>query len=370
MDNSSEGTTLFVAAGGGGDALASLLISHRLVPDGNRPIVASYSWDRRLLDPLPGPRSATDFEDARPLTPRNVEITANSRLRFGGRSTLSLLAETTAARFVLLDPYSGAAGMRQQLLELTEHFSFESILLVDVGGDLLARGTEAELRSPLADALALASLADFPIPVHVAIAGAGLDGELSPSYVRSRCITLGGTLFAQLDDSDVEPYFPALAEHPSEATTLLAAAALGITGRAEIRDNADLVSLTGESAGVYVLSVSTALAGNHLAKQLIPTHSMPEAESATLAICGRSELSYERQKAERLHSMTAPTGAEMRRSLEDYWSSSAARGVTLVTFRRLGEVMKLTSYDSYLIRSLAGSHAHERLALCSTVSMS
>jgi hypothetical protein len=366
MDYSSEGTTLFVAAGGGGDALASLLISHRIGAGGNRPIVASYSWDRRLLDPLPGPRSTTDFDGARHLTPRNVEITAKSRLRFGGRSTLSLLAETTAGRFVLLDPSDGAAGMRRQLMELTEHFSFESVILVDVGGDLLATGTEAELRSPLADALALASLVDFPVPVHIAIAGAGLDGELSPSYVRSRCITLGGTLFAQLDDSDVEPYFAALAEHPSEATTLLAAAALGITGRAEIRDNADLVFLTGESASIYVLSISMALAGNELAKQLIPTRSMTEAESATLAICGRSELSYERQKAETLHSMTTPTEAEMRRSLEDFWSSSAARGVTLVTFRRLGEVMKLTSYDSHLIRSLAGSHAHERLALCST----
>jgi hypothetical protein len=370
MDDSSEGTTLFVAAGGGGDALASLLISHRLVADGSQPIVASYSWDRRLLDPLPGPRSITDFEGARRLTPRNVEITGDSRLRLGGRSTLSLLAETTAARFVLLDPYSGAVGMRQQLMELTEHFSFESALLVDVGGDLLAIGTEAELRSPLADALALASLADFPVPVHIAVAGPGLDGELSPSYVRTRCITLGGTLFAHLEDTDVEPHFPALAEHPSEATTLLAAAALGMTGRAEIRDNADLVSLTAESANVYVLSLSAALAGNQLAKQLIPTHSMSEAESAALAICGRSELSYERQKAATLYSMTAPTEAEMRRRLEDYWSSSAARGVTLVTFRRVGEVMKLTSYDSNLIRSLAGSHAHERLALCSTVAMS
>jgi hypothetical protein len=366
MGYSPEGTTLLVAAGGGGDALASLLISHRLVAGDKPPIVASYSWDRRLLDPLPGPRSAKDFEDAQHLTPRNVEITDKSRLRFGGRSSLSLLAQTTTARFVLLDPSGGAVGMRRQLLELAEYFSFRSILLVDVGGDLLATGTEAELRSPLADALALASLADFPVPVRIAMAGAGLDGELSPSYVRSRCITLGGKLFAQLDDSDVEPYFPALAEHPSEATTLLAAAALGVTGRAEIRDNADLVSLAGESAGVYILGVSMTLAGNQLAKQLIPTRSMTEAESATLAICGRSELSYERQKAETLHSMTTPTEAEMRRSLEEYWSSSSARGVTLVTFRRLGEVMRLTSYDSHLIRSLAGSHAHEHLALCST----
>jgi hypothetical protein len=54
--------TLLVAAGGGGDALASLLMSRRLVPADHPIVVVSYSWDRRILDPLSGPRSAADFE--------------------------------------------------------------------------------------------------------------------------------------------------------------------------------------------------------------------------------------------------------------------------------------------------------------------
>ena len=37
--------------------------------------------------------------------------------------------------------------MRQQLAQLVESLSFESAVLVDVGGDVLATGTEAELRS-------------------------------------------------------------------------------------------------------------------------------------------------------------------------------------------------------------------------------
>jgi hypothetical protein len=359
--------TLLVAAGGGGDALASLLMSRRLMAPGHRPVVASYSWDRRILDPLPGPRSATDFEEARHLTPRNLEVTAKSRLRSGGLSTLGLLAKTTTARFVLLDPYGGATSMRQQLVQLIESLSFESVVLVDVGGDVLATGAEAELRSPLADALSLAALADFPVPVRVAVAGLGLDGELSASYARSRCFSLGGTLFARLDVSDIEPWYPALAQLPTEATTLLAAAALGTIGRAEIRDNADSVSLTGESADFYLLHISNVLAGNQLAQKLVPTHSLTEAEAAALSICGRSELSYERQKAARLRSMVAPTVLEMRRRVEDYWASAARRGVALTTFRRVAEVMGLTRYDADLIRSLAGSHAHQHLALCRTL---
>jgi hypothetical protein len=364
MNNGHSGTTLLVAAGGGGDALASLLLSHRLSIGGEVPVIASYSWDRRILDPLPGPRSVTDFGGVRQLTPHNIEVTASSRLRSGGQSTLRLLAATiAAARFVLLDPHSGAMGMRRQIMELLQHFSFESVVIIDVGGDLVATGSEDELRSPLADALALASLADFPAPVHVAVAGPGLDGELPPSYVRSRCISLGGNLLAHLDGSDVEPYFPALAEHPSEATTLLAAAALGIAGIAEIRDNADTVAVTDASAEVYVLSGSGAFAGNKLVQELTATRSLAEAEAATHAVCGRCELDYERQKATVLPQVTTPP-AEMQRMLQEYWLSAAARGITLATFRRLAEVMKLPRYDPDLIRSIAGWHTDKHLALC------
>jgi hypothetical protein len=367
MSNGRSGTTLFVAAGGGGDALASLLLFRRLSAGSQVPVVASYSWDRRILDPLPGPRSVADFGGVRQLTPHNVEVTASSRLRAGGQSTLRLLAETTAsAHFVLLDPHHGAAGMRWQIEELIHHFSFESVVLVDVGGDLVAIGSEEELRSPLADALTLASLVDLPVPITVAVAGPGLDGELSPSYVRSRCIGLGGSLLTQLNAFDIEPYFSSLAEHPSEATTLLAAAALGITGRAEIRDNADVVSVTEASAQVYVLSGSGALAGNKLAQEFIGTRSLAEAEATTLTVCGRCELDYERQKAATLPSRR-PSTAEMQRRLHDYWVSADARGITLATFRRLSEVVKLPRYDADLIRSVAGVRAHRHLALAGQV---
>jgi hypothetical protein len=358
--------TLLVAAGGGGDALASLLMSDRLQPADHPIVVASYSWDRRILDPLPGPRSAADFDEARQLTPQNLEVTANSRLRSGGISTLGLLAKTTAARFVLLDPYAGATGMRQQLAQLVESLSFRSAVLVDVGGDVLATGTEAELRSPLADSLSLAALADFPVPVRVAVAGPGLDGELSPSYARSRCVALGGSLSFRLNAHDIKRWYAALAQLPTEATTLLAAAALGITGRAEIRDDTDTVLIGDDSADIYLLPMSNVLAGNQLAQKLVPTHSLGEAEAAALSVCGRSELSYERQKAAKLRSMVAPSAAEMRRSLEDYWTASVGRGVTLATFRRVAEVMKMSRYDADLIRSSVGAHAHQRLALCHT----
>jgi hypothetical protein len=358
--------TLMVAAGGGGDALASLLVSGQLTGVARTPIVASYSWDRRLLDPSPGPRFATDFVGARRLTSKTVEVTRGSRLRAGGVSTLGLLAEATSARFALMDPSCGALGMREQVIELIERFSFESVLLVDVGGDLMGVGTEPTLRSPLADALALASLADLPVPVRVAVAGPGLDGELSAPYVRARCRELGGELAGRLGNADVEPYLSVLAQHPSESTTLLAAAALGMVGRAEIRDGADLVSVTDASTEVYVLNGADLISGSPLAKELKASGSLAEAEATTRAICGRSELDYERQKAETMRLRVPPSISQMRRTLEGYWSHATASGITLTTFRHLSEIMKLTRYDPVLIRSLAGPRADPRLAICRT----
>jgi hypothetical protein len=363
MEDGRDSGTLLVAAGGGGDALASLLVSHRLLGDGRVPIVVSYSWDRRILDHQPGPRFHEDFRATGRITPRNVEITAHSQLYSGGVSSLQLLAEATSARFVLLDPSNGAVGMRQQLIELVEHRAYTSVLLVDVGGDLVATGTEEDLKSPLADALALSSLADFPVPVRAAIAGPGLDGELAASYVRSRCTGVGGELSGRLAASDVEPYFHALAQHPSEATTLLAAAALGMSGRAEIRDSAGLVSLDGGSTDVYLLDGSAALASNHLAQELVTTKSLAEAEAITVALCGRSELDYERRKAKMLLATNPPSPTEMRDRLQRYWSYATAHGISLATFRRLTEVMHLTTYDAHLVRALAGARADRRLVL-------
>jgi hypothetical protein len=227
-------------------------------------------------------------------------------------------------------------------------------------------GAEPTLRTRLADALALASLAGLPVPVRVAIAGPGLDGELSAAYVRSRCRDLGGELAGRLGGADVEPYLPALARHPSESTALLAAGAVGIVGRAEIRDNADLVSLTGASTDIYMLNGAAVIAGNRLAQQLRASRSLAEAEATTRAVCGRSELDHERQKAETLRLRAPPSMSEMRRTLERYWAYAARSGITLATFRRLSEVMRLTRYDPVLIRSLAGARADPRVAICRT----
>lgn len=168
---------LYVAAGGGGDALAALTVRDAMDDSGTPPVVASYSWDRYLIDPAPGPRSPTDFSRLERLTEHCWEVTGDSRLKAVGTSGLTVLARHTPARFVLLDPRDGAVGLRRQISELVDYLSADRVTLVDVGGDVAARGDEPTLLSPLGDSLALAALVGLPVATDAAIVGPGVDGE-------------------------------------------------------------------------------------------------------------------------------------------------------------------------------------------------
>ena len=358
--------TLSVAAGGGGDALAALIVGRARGQDNPRQqMVASFSWDRYLIDPTPGPRTVEDFSDLHQPARHVWEVTGRSQLRSGGTSGLSVLATHTDARFFLLDPSDGVAGLRRQLDALAQYVSASAITLVDVGGDIAARGDEPNLLSPLADSMALAAVAGLPVGSEVVVAGPGLDGELPEAYVRSQMGTAGHHQ-QRVSSSDAKNYVAALDHHPSEATALLSAAAIGIEGKAEIRDSAALVPLGAASADLLVASCGAILANNSVASSLAPTRSFAEAEQVTRAICGRTELDHERAKAAAAKHQVRddPPSDEIRRRIEAYRSAAARRGADLVSFRRLTEAIGLHRYDPALIRAAAGELAYDDVPLC------
>ncbi len=358
--------TLSVAAGGGGDALAALIIDsalHDASPD--RQVVASLSWDRYIIDPTPGPRTVRDFDGLVQHGRHVWEVTADSRLRAGGVSGLAILAQRTEGRFFLLDPSEGADGLRTQLAELAAMTSATAVSLVDVGGDITALGQEPGLASPLADSLVLAAVAGLAIPGKVAVAGPGLDGELPSDYVRER-MSDAGALQHRVTSPDVKAFKAALDYHPSEATALLSAAALGLQGQAEIRDSAALVPIDATSADLLVAESAAVFASNEVARALVDSRSFKEAENLTRRICGRTELDHERRKAEALARIPyeAPSAEELRVRISVHRLKAAARGTSLISFRRLGEVAGLRTYEPQLIRSVARNLAYDDVPLC------
>ena len=128
------------------DALAAAIV-HRAIASDEPAVIATYAWDRLSVDPLPGPRSVVDFLELQGSAP----ATTSSRRppspgRRAGQHRPNLAGDLDAS-LVLLDPASGAAGMRAQLRELAAIHEASGVTIVDVGGDALAQGSEPGLRS-------------------------------------------------------------------------------------------------------------------------------------------------------------------------------------------------------------------------------
>jgi hypothetical protein len=158
--------------------------------------------------------------------------------------------------------------------------------------EVLAQGDEPTLKSPLADALTLAACCQVA-PIRLLVAGPGLDGEISPDDLRP----LFGTLVHTFTAEGVDAISSILEWHPSEATAMLAATARGARGICEVRDAGLPVPLTDEGPTVHEVDLDDAVSRNSLARAIMTTATLDEAEAYSREVCGFSEIDYERNKA-------------------------------------------------------------------------
>ncbi|GAB3177670.1 hypothetical protein GCM10027162_27790 [Streptomyces incanus] len=329
-----------------------------LYGDEDQAVILTYAWDRLLIDPLPGPRQPADFTGLERLTPAVWTVPAQARPIAPAGSTLPRLAAELPHTFALLDPYQGAEGLTHQLEDLVSHLEPESIDLLDVGGDILARGDEPTLKSPLADALMLAACCQVNAPVRLLVAGPGLDGELLPEDVAGVLGLIVHTFTAR--DSDA--ISSVLEWHPSEATGLLVATARGVRGTCEIRDAGLPVPLTDESPTVHEVDLDDAVSRNQLARAIMATAHLGEVEAYSREICGYSEIDYERNKALWLKEQQ-PTKLDpptIWAQLDQFESEARARGVTHTTFRRITEALNLSGLQRNDMRQLLISSRPEQ----------
>ncbi|WP_395576734.1 DUF1152 domain-containing protein [Streptomyces sp. BK79] len=349
---------LIVAAGGGGDAVAAAMLHAALYGNEDHAVILTYAWDRLLIDPVPGPRTAHDFTGLKAITRSVRSVPATARPIAPAGSTLPRLASELPQTFALLDPQHGAEGVTNQVEELIAHLTPGSIELLDVGGDILARGDEPTLKSPLADALTLAACCRVDAPVRLLVAGPGLDGELSADDLQP----LLGSVVHTFTAEDVAPINSVLEWHPSEATGMLAATARGVRGTCEVRDAGLPVPLTDASPQLHEVDLDEALSHNALARSIMATTTLDEVEAHSREICGFSEIDYERNKATRLKDQPpmALDTEEVLRQLDQFESEAHARGVTHTTFRHLTEVLHLNGAQRGDLRQLLLSSRPEQ----------
>jgi hypothetical protein len=273
---------------------------------GARPVVGGVTWERRPIDPVPGPRHAHEIEGGRRLARNVLAASGDTRVRGSG----VLFAESHMARFlgeetVLVDPNGGPAGVAGGLAEAAGALGADLVVFVDVGGDAIAHGDEPGLASPLCDAILLAAAARMAtggVPVLGGLFGIGCDGELTPPEVHARLAEIaaaGGLAGARgLTEAVAARLERAIEQVPTEASAMALRAFRGQTGPTPIRGGRRTVELTLAAAGTVYFDVPAALASAARLPGLVDAATgLDEANDALHAAGVRTELDYERENA-------------------------------------------------------------------------
>jgi hypothetical protein len=296
-----------IGMGGGGDVVGALATAElaRLY-DNAEPVLGGLSWERRPFDPVPGPRAVSEIEGAEELAPGILLADADTRVR--GRDVV--FAESRMAEFlnqptVLIDPDAGPAAVADGLAQTIAALKCDLLVLVDVGGDVIAHGDEPGLRSPLCDAVMLAAggrLSTSGQPVLLGVFGIGCDAELTPDEVLARLATVaaaGGLCGARgLTGAVADRLEAAMQLVKTEASAQAVRAFRGASGLTTIRGGTRTLELSAVAAVTFYLDVDIAInAAGRLAQAVADAASLEEANNALHELGVSTELDYERDAA-------------------------------------------------------------------------
>jgi hypothetical protein len=225
---------------------------------GTAATVGGMTWERPVVDPLPGPRRLDELAGAESLN-RAVALAGPGTRGPGGFTFAEAhMARVLGERTVLVDPNPGPAAVGHALADAASQLECDAAVLVDVGGDVLGHGDEPGLASPLCDAVMLAAaepLASGGIPAAAAVFGPGCDGELTTDEVLDRVSQLaaaGGLLGAWgMTPPAAVRLREAAAAIPTEASAQALRCFAGERGEATIRAGRRTVRLSAVGAVTF-----------------------------------------------------------------------------------------------------------------------
>ncbi|WP_079407030.1 DUF1152 domain-containing protein [Streptomyces sp. 3211] len=355
---------LYIAAGGGGDPVGTLIAARTLMADradpadraasadpADQPLIATYAWERPEVDPTSGPLGARDFDGLLHEGGGGggrgfAAFTPATRARPPAGSTMPALARDLPARLLLLDPARGLSCLARQIAAMAGAAGGR-IRIVDIGGDILTHSNEPDLCSPFGDALTLAACHLTGIPTTVHIAGPGLDGEIGEGPLLER---LAGSRPLVPDRDAAAAAARALAWHPSEASALWAAALHGARGTVRTVNN--VIHLTEASPRLYPLPLQEAIGHNPVARALVDEQPATLAAAADLShrLTGIHGLESERTRTPRRE---PPAGgvAFLDRDVAMKALREAAAGADHITLRHAARVLGLTWTDIPALRA-------------------
>jgi hypothetical protein len=311
-----SGRVLLIGMGGGGDVVGALGVTDLLDGLGTHWVLGGVAWERSPIDPRPGPRSLDEIQGGRPCGSAAVLTDGGTTNQDGVEFSESKMATHLGRSVLLLDITRGPRALATGLAEAARELGCDAVVLVDVGGDVLAHGDEPGLASPLCDAIVQSagmilartserSGPDDP-PGHTVISavyGPGCDGELTPDEVLKRIAELQSA-GALLGAWGLTPEGCRLVEDaaevvPTEASLMAVRCARGERGTATIRGGRRTVDLTPLGALTFFIDpLAAARSALPLATAVSPASSLEEAHDALIAMGISTELELERARAE------------------------------------------------------------------------
>lgn len=294
---------LVFGAGGGGDALGALGLYARLEALGAEPLLGSIVWERRVVDPTPGPIPIEVLARAKRIGDTLAIVTGDTiAVRPHGvvKPQIARIAGALGIEALFLDISKGEVGLRQALRDAVDRLGVEYIIGLDTGGDILARGYEEGLRSPLADAVSLAALAGFDNTM-IAVLSPGADGELDQDTVMeyaSRIASSQGLIGVYGLSRREYEVMKSVEEHVvSEASKIPLRAFEGYTGELEIRAGTRKVKITLASLMIILLDTLKVWEWTPLGRLVKDTRSIEEARRRLNKHCIFTELDLEYELA-------------------------------------------------------------------------
>jgi hypothetical protein len=290
--------------GGGGDVVGTLGITDLLDGLGTEWVLGGVAWERSPIDPRPGPRSLVEIRGGRPCGSAAVLTEGSTTTLDGVELSESKMAAHLGKPVLLLDITRGPQALATGLAEAAAELGCDAVVLLDVGGDVLAHGNEPGLASPLCDAIVLAAGLFLSKSTEVigAVYGPGCDGELTPEEVLGR-ITELQSADALLGAWGLTPQACELVEQaaevvPTEASMMAVRCARCERGETPIRGGRRTVELTPLGALTFFFDPAAAASSTvPLATVVSPASSLEEAREALNSIGVKTELELERERA-------------------------------------------------------------------------
>ena len=296
---------LIFAGGGGGDIASAGYLYMKLSKYVNRVYISGFPWERYIIDPIPGPINASHLRNVDKLGEYSYIAYRDSYAERGGKKIIfqaASLANILRTPIYLVTGEYGVEGLYKGIKEIYEYVNVDYIIGLDVGGDILAVGYEDELWSPLADQMTLAALFRLEldgIKTMIAISSPGSDGELNREYILERIMKIlsrkgfYGILGYGVDDLN---NISKILDHIyTEASEAVKHALQGFRGEYSIREGTRKIFIDWISTLVFFLDTKIVYSESIMAKEIINTSSIEEANKILLKLGVPTEYELERE---------------------------------------------------------------------------